>query len=91
MNNETNLKPLHVCSSQQLELKNASLRAGDQLKVKLFILHDAERCAIQHIFSCFLSWTGFLLLDVVDFLNQQGFYTLMVSTECAQIPDRPWL
>lgn len=47
INTNTNLKPLHVCSSQQIELKNASLRAGDQLKVKLFILHDAERCAIQ--------------------------------------------
>lgn len=31
----------------QLELKNASLRAGDQLKVKLFILHDAERFQID--------------------------------------------
>lgn len=45
--NDSCLKPLHVCFPQQLELKNASLRAGDQLKVKMFILHDAERCAIQ--------------------------------------------
>lgn len=57
MNNETNLNPLPVCSSQQLELKNASLRAGDQLKVKLFILHDAERCAIQ---------THFFMLSIKD-------------------------
>lgn len=34
---------LNDFASQQLELKNVSLRAGDQLKVKGLILHDAER------------------------------------------------
>lgn len=29
--------------SQQLELKNVNLRAGDELKVKGVVLHDAER------------------------------------------------
>ncbi|XP_076609235.1 galectin-2-like [Chaetodon auriga] len=33
--------------SMQLELKNACLRAGDQLKVKGIILHDAERFQID--------------------------------------------
>ncbi|XP_044036698.1 galectin-2-like isoform X2 [Siniperca chuatsi] len=33
--------------SMQLELKNMNLRAGDQLKVKGVILHDAERFQID--------------------------------------------
>ncbi|KAM9346031.1 galectin-2-like [Symphorus nematophorus] len=33
--------------SMQLELKNVNLRAGDQLKVKGLILHDAERFQID--------------------------------------------
>ncbi|XP_070836739.1 galectin-2-like [Chaetodon trifascialis] len=33
--------------SMQLELKNVSLRAGDQLKVKGIILHDADRFQID--------------------------------------------
>ncbi|XP_044036702.1 galectin-2-like [Siniperca chuatsi] len=33
--------------SMQLELKNVNLRAGDQLKVKGVILHDAERFQID--------------------------------------------
>ncbi|XP_071330494.1 galectin-2-like [Trachinotus anak] len=33
--------------SMQLELKNVDLRAGDQLKVKGVILHDAERFQID--------------------------------------------
>lgn len=34
---------LHNCACQQLELKNVMLRAGDQVKIKGFVLHDAER------------------------------------------------
>ncbi|XP_055366817.1 galectin-2-like isoform X2 [Betta splendens] len=33
--------------SMELEVKNAELRAGDQLKVKGVILHDAERFQID--------------------------------------------
>ncbi|CAN9505165.1 unnamed protein product [Ophioblennius macclurei] len=33
--------------SMQLELKNAALRAGDQLKIKGEILHDAEKFRID--------------------------------------------
>ncbi|XP_029995957.1 galectin-1-like [Sphaeramia orbicularis] len=33
--------------SMELELKNVALRAGDQLKVKGIILHDAERFQID--------------------------------------------
>ncbi|XP_030264586.1 galectin-1-like [Sparus aurata] len=33
--------------NMQLELKNVNLRAGDQLKVKGIILHDAERFQID--------------------------------------------
>ncbi|KAM9391744.1 galectin-2-like [Pholidichthys leucotaenia] len=33
--------------SMQLELKNADLRAGDELKIKGVILHDAERFQID--------------------------------------------
>ncbi|XP_027141634.1 galectin-2 [Larimichthys crocea] len=33
--------------SMQLELKNVFLRAGDQLKVKGLVLHDAERFQID--------------------------------------------
>ncbi|XP_037648633.1 galectin-2-like [Sebastes umbrosus] len=33
--------------SMQLELKNVNLRAGDQLKIKGMILHDAERFQID--------------------------------------------
>uniref|UniRef100_A0A8C3AWM7 Galectin n=1 Tax=Cyclopterus lumpus TaxID=8103 RepID=A0A8C3AWM7_CYCLU len=38
---------LHNCVSQQLELKNVHIRAGDQLKVRGVILHDAERFEID--------------------------------------------
>lgn len=40
---QINGNPELSCVSQQLELKNVDLRAGDQLKIKGMILHDAER------------------------------------------------